>query len=73
MQESKEILCVCVCVCVRQAWTDYTVERRLGADFNAVYLKDDIVKTELSDSCFAFVLSGKKNDLWGKKNKIKTG
>ena len=31
------------------------------------------MKTELSDSCFAFVLSGKKNDLQAKENKIKIG
>lgn len=33
------------------------------AGFNAGYLKDGIMKAELPDSCFDFVLSGKKNDL----------
>lgn len=55
-----------------QSQTNYP-ERGLGAGFHAVYLRDGIKKAELSDSYFAFVLSGKKNDLQAKKNKLKIG
>lgn len=65
MQESKEIFWW-------QAWSVQS-RRGRGAAFSAVYLKDDTVKAELTNSCFAFVLSGKKNDLQAKKNEIKIG
>lgn len=55
-----------------QARTNYP-GRGLEVGFNAVYLKDGRMKAELSDSCFAFVLSEKKNDLQAKKNKLKIG
>lgn len=48
-------------------------ERGLRAGFNAMHMKDDIRKAELSDSCYASALFGKKNVLWAKKSKIKIG
>lgn len=65
IQESKEIF-------LWRSCANYP-ERGLGAGFHAVYLRDGMKKAELSDSCFAFVLSGKKNDLQAKKHKLKIG
>lgn len=67
----KRNLCVRACAPApaQQAWTNYIVREVSGLVFNAVHWKGEVMKAELSGSCFAFVLFGKKNDLQAKENK----